>query len=899
MNCGADLMLRCTNCQAELLPGARFCMHCGQAIRVLTPADDARLARLTASTPPPLAEKVRLAAHLAGERRYVTVLFIDVVGSTGLAEELDVEVWSVLMNGAFDRIAPVIYRYEGTVARMLGDSLVAFFGAPVAHEDDPLRAVMAALDVIEVVQEYASFARQQYGVEFAMRACLNYGLVMLGTIGKDLKYDFTSLGGVINLAARLKFAAQPMSVLIADTVHRFVAPVFECLDLGFIEVKGRSEPVRAYQVLGYKAEPGSLRGLVGLASPMVGRDGELYRLTQLCETVRAGLGRAVLIIGEPGMGKTRLISEWQAAVVRKAIAPNVQWAEGHSHSYAQGLVYHLLVHLVYSLLGVSESVGEARIHAALLSLVEDLFGSSETSPGLDVYASLAHLLSLKLHGNALEAMDQVEIEALPIRYAFALRSLIERLALRRPVILVLEDLHWADPSSVQALIKLLPAVSSAQVLFCMVIRPERESPGWKLVTAAREVLGNSLYEISLEALSDQDTRQLVANLLAIEALPDELRALILRKSEGNPYFVEEIIRMLIERGAIVAVDNGWVAGESLGSIVVPDNLQGLLMARIDRLPDESRHTLRVASVVGRQFPVRVLEWVLADGGVQEVGTPGAISVLSSLENAGLVHLATVEPDLEYNFRHTLVQEAAYASLLIDDRKQLHLAVGHAVESLYPNRLEENAAVLARHYYEAGDQALALHYFILAGRSALSSFANQEAEGHHRMALSLVRLDSERAELLSGLGLAISRQGRIQEGIQFWMEAIALYQSLKDYDGIARLYSRVARASWHGGDTPAGLRYCQEGLVAVQGAPESPEQARLIHETARAYYFNGMPDRADQLCRQALELAERLGALEVQADTLATMEFSPISLLSRRFLPSKKRLKSRRPTSCCA
>jgi len=870
MNCGVSLASHCSNCQAELLPGARFCMHCGQAIRAHTSADDARLTRLAAATPPPLADKVRAAAHLAGERRYVTVLFIDVVGSTGLAEELDVEVWSVLMNGAFDRLVPVIYRYEGTIARMLGDSLVAFFGAPVAHEDDPLRAVMAALDVIQVAEEYAGIVRQQYGVEFAMRACLNYGLVMMGSVDKDLKYDFTSLGGVINLAARLKFAAQPMSVLITDTVHRFVSPVFDCIDVGIIEVKGRSEPVRAYQVLGYQVEPGSLRGLTGLESPMVGRDRELARLVHLCETVRAGLGRAVLIIGEPGMGKTRLIAEWQAAVVRKANLPSVQWAEGHSHSYAQGLVYHLLIHLVYSLLGVSESTGEAKIHSALRSLVGDLYENPDASPGLEVYTLLANLLSLKLEGDALKAVEQVETEALPVRYAFALRSLVERLAARRPVVLVLEDLHWADPSSVEVLIRLLPLVTSAQVLFCMVTRPDREAAGWKLVTAAREALGISLSELTLEALTDLETRQLVANLLAIEALPEELRALILKKSEGNPYFVEEIIRMMIEHEAITPVDGGWVAGEALDSLVVPDNLQGLLMARIDRLPDEGRHTLRVASVVGRQFPVRVLEWVLADGSTQVVGAPGAISVLSSLENAGLVRLAAVEPDLEYYFRHTLVQEAAYASLLLEDRKRLHLAVGRAVESLYPNRLDENAAVLARHYYEAGDQELALHYFTLAGQSALDSYANQEAEGHHRMALSLARQDSQRAELLSGLGQAICRQGRIPEGIRVWMEAIGLYQASHNYDGVAQLYSRAARASWHDGDTPAGLRYCQEGLKAVREASESREMARLIHETARAYFFNGMPDQADQFCRQALEMAERLGAVEVQADTLATL-----------------------------
>ncbi len=871
LSCGAALALRCSNCQAELAPGARFCMYCGQAIRVQTPADDARLQRLAAAAPPSLAEKVRASARLRSEQRYVTVLFVDVVGSTSLAGRLGVERWSVLMNGFFDRIAPVIYRYEGTIAHMVGDALVAFFGAPVAHEDDPLRAVMAALDVLEAARPYADQLRQQYDVDFAIRTCLNHGLVVLGNVEQGLKYEFSAVGGVVNLAARLKFAAQPMTVLLSDSVHRFIAPFFDFLDLGFIEVKGHNEPVRVYQVAGKRAEPGSLRGVVGLSSPLVGRDQELERLMRLCETVRAGLGRLVLLIGEPGIGKSRLLAEWQAAVVSRAEGPAVQWAEAHSHSYAHGLVYHLVAHLALSLLGIEEGRDETEVHAALTALVADLFGDPQQDLGLEVYAPLAHLLSLQTEGPAMRSMELVEAEALQLRYTSALRHLIEKLAERRPVVLVLEDLHWADPSSIELLIRLFPLVYAAPVLFCFVIRPDREAPGWKLVGSARELLGNSLAEVTLGALSDEQSRQLVANLLSIEALPDDLRILILKKAEGNPYYVEEVIRMLIERGAIVPEAGGWTAGVDMRSVVIPDNLQGLLMARIDRLPDESRRTLRVASVVGRQFPVRVLEQVLENNAAEGAG---AISVLSSLENAGMVRVARLEPELEYLFQHALVQEAAYASLLVNDRKQLHLAVGRAVEKLYPDRLQENAAILARHYSEAGKSKQALHYYILAGKAGIDCYCNQEAEEQFRRGLALTPSTSQRTELLAGLGLVISRQGHMQEAIHIWKEAIQLYRSTGDANGMARLYSRAARAAWHGGDVPMGLQLCLEGLEAVKDAPQSPEMARLVHETARAYYFNGKPDQAAPLCRQALEMAERLGVVEVRADALATLGILP-------------------------
>ncbi|MFX0145941.1 MAG: AAA family ATPase, partial [Candidatus Hodarchaeota archaeon] len=535
-----------------------------------------------------------------------TVLNVDVVGSTALAEQLDIESWTTVINGAFDRIVPIIYKYEGTIAHLVGDALLAFFGAPVAHEDDPVRALRAALDLMEVASDYAELVRQQHGVEFTMRACLNTGPVIMGSVGDDLKYEYNPVGGVVNLATRLKFAAKPKSVLISENTYRFVEPLFDCIDLGAIEVKGRPEPVNAYQVIGLKAEPGQVRGLAGLESPMVGRDAELATLIQLCETVHAGLGRAVLIIGEPGLGKTRLITEWKYAVTRIGHEPSTQWAEGHGLSYGQGLAYHFIIDLLHSLVAIPTGAGEPEICASLQSFTEDLFGDS----AIEIYPYLCHLLSIQLEGPALEQVRSLDPQARQAQYLASLRRLLLALAARGPLVIILEDLHWADPSSIELLIKLLPLALESPILFCLVTRPEGDAPGWKLVTVAREIMGGSLTEMTIGALSDLDSRQLVANLLEIEALPDDVRTHILQKAEGNPFFVEEVIRMLIDRGAIIQENGNWIAGAQIEEVDIPDNLQSLLLARIDRLPDEVKHTLRVAAVIGRQFPLRVLEQVL-------------------------------------------------------------------------------------------------------------------------------------------------------------------------------------------------------------------------------------------------------------------------------------------------
>src|SRR5262249_51789622 len=311
-NCGTPLTQSCTNCGAAMAPGDRFCSSCGQPAAISTPTDDTRLSRLNAAAPASLADKMRT-AQVSSDRKVVTVLFADVVGSTTLAEQMDAEDWTAIMNRAFDRLSPPIYRYEGTIARLLGDALLAFFGAPVAHEDDPVRAVHAALDLLSEARAYAEQVRREHGVDFAIRVGINTGLVVVGNVGSDLKFEYTAMGDAVNLAARMQSATRPMTALIAEPTHRFIAPVVDCADMGAIEVKGKTEPVRVYEVLGIKAEPGKVRGLTGLDSPMVGRDAELSALRQLSKAVIAGQGRVAAIIGEPGLGKTRLVAEWKAA----------------------------------------------------------------------------------------------------------------------------------------------------------------------------------------------------------------------------------------------------------------------------------------------------------------------------------------------------------------------------------------------------------------------------------------------------------------------------------------------------------------------------------------------------------------------------------------------------------
>ena len=585
---------------------AKFCANCGFALSETSSDDAAAHSRVAAAAPAPLSTKMRT-ARLTGERKPVTALFADVVGSTSLAEQMDPEDWTAMINEAFDLMSRAVFRYEGTIAQLQGDAMLAFFGAPVAHEDDPERAIFAALDMLDATAEFASQLKATHGIDFRIRAGINSGPVMVGNVGSDLRYEYTALGDAVNVAARMQTAAQPGTVLVTEMTRRLTGDTFELEDLGEIDVKGKAEPIHVYRVLGRKAAPGRHRGLasVGLDSPMVGRDEPLARLTALLDVVDAGRGRMAFVIGEPGIGKSRLLAELKGAALSRS-SP-VRWVEGRCLSYGRNLPYHLVIDLIRSILGVSFAAPEEVARAALDRELQASLGA-DAAEAADTGTYLAHLLGLPLRSDEIIKTDAPD--ALQQRYIAAIHRLLRGLSAGETVVLVCEDLHWADSASIDVVRNLMPLATQLPILFVAAMRAETDTPGWALMSQARDLFGDALTDIRLEALDEAQSRILVANLLEIESLPERVRDLILQRAEGNPFFVEEVVRMLIERGVIVAEGNRWVATEGVSSVEIPESLHGLLLARIDQLPESAKRSLRIAAVIGRQFPVRVLERVV-------------------------------------------------------------------------------------------------------------------------------------------------------------------------------------------------------------------------------------------------------------------------------------------------
>ncbi|MGD2164144.1 MAG: adenylate/guanylate cyclase domain-containing protein [Anaerolineae bacterium] len=758
LDCGARLALSCPQCETSLPPRAKFCLECGAPLTKgtseLEKTSRGLLERVSRLMPREYADRLLVAGRqMAGERRIVTILFCDVKGSTAMAEELDPEDVMEIMDGAFDVLIEPIVRYEGTVARLMGDAVLAFFGAPIAHEDDPERACRAALEVVEGVQAYGERLERERGVSgFDVRVGINTGLVVVGEVGSDLRVEYTAMGDAINVAARMEGAAEPGTILITEETHKRVAPQFEMAALGPVEVKGKAEPVSTYRVLRAIPRPAKARGIAGLESPLVGREEEFEALQQALERLEAGVGGVVTIVGEAGIGKSRLVAELRkqgATNGRMGSARRLGWVEGRCLSYGTSVAYLLWLDVLRGLLGVTPEDTPARVHDVLKETVMTLCPGSFD----DVYLYLARLMSLLLGEEMQAQVEGLDGKELKAKTFGALEMMLAGASKEQPLGVVCEDLHWADPTSMEVLQQLLALTDRVPLLFVCVFRPRREHESWRLwETTAREY-GHRHTDLRLEPLSAAQSETLVGNLLRLEALPKELRGRILSQAEGNPFYMEEIIRSLISAGAIERDEttDRWEAVRDVSEIPLPDTLRGVLMARIDRLREDTKRVLQMASVIGRIFLYRVLATMAEEE--RELDER-----LLTLQREEMIRERARIPELEYIFKHELTREAAYSGLLKKERRIFHRQVAEALERLFPGRVEEQAGLLAHHWERAGNPEKAIHYLQQAGQQAVRVSANHEAIAHFTRTLELLRTlpeTSQRAQQEFVLQLALS------------------------------------------------------------------------------------------------------------------------------------------------
>ena len=785
MQCGASLGSRCPQCAAQLPTEARFCQKCGHRLGGTEPEPaESRLHQYIPKELLAKLESARAAGRVQGERRIVTMLFCDVQGSTAAAEKLDPEEWTEIMNGAFEHLIAPVYRYEGTVARLMGDAILAFFGAPITHEDDPQRAVLAALDIIGRSVSYRGEVQRSWGVDFNVRVGINTGLVVVGEVGSDLRVEYTAMGDAINLAARMEQTAEPGTVQISGATYRLVAPLFDVEDLGGVEVKGKEEPVQSYRVLRQSALPGKLRGIAGLDSEMVGREDEIKTLIEGIEALRYGRAQIFSIIGEAGLGKSRLVAELRHTLAAgDALATNgaepggggddagqraVVWYEGRSLSFESSTAYAPFASLLSSCFDLRPEQTDEEQYESIKSKIGTVLPDriDDTAP------FIATLLGTALSDDeAGERVRYLEPPPLRERVFVATCDFLKQLATTQPLVLVFEDLHWVDPTSLELLERVLAITDQAPLMVIGVFRPWRQDPSWRFHETATRDYSHRYTPIQLEPLDRDDSRQLVANLLHVEDLPEKVCALILTKSEGNPFFVEEVIRSLLDSALVVRENSHWRATREIENIAIPDTLAGVINARLDRLDEGARRVVQTAAVIGREFQFDALTSVYEAEQDCEVA-------LAELERRELVREKSRIPLRVYMFKHTLTQEAAYGTLLLSTRRELHRRVAECLEQAEPDRAND----IARHFLEAQEQARALPYLVEAGDRAARAYSTPAAIESYRKALEILDTTTDvpltrRAH--EGLGSALTSSFNIAGAVETYHTMLHVAQEHED------------------------------------------------------------------------------------------------------------------------
>src|SRR5829696_7876505 len=791
------LKLNCPKCQTANPEGARFCLNCGNQLEA--------------------------PARVDGERKYVTVLFADVVDSTGLGERLDPEQVAEIMNGVFAFLNTSVTKYGGTVARLLGDAIIAFFGAPVAHEDDAERAVRSGLDIQAAAKEYAELVKRDYGVDFGVRVGINTGLAVLAAVGDEIRTEYTAMGDTTNVAARMQSVAAPGSVVISASTYHLVKELFEFERRGATMVKGKSTLIETFEVLSPRSVPGKVRGLEGegLTSPLVGRAAE-FRLVhdKLEEVAREGRGAFVAVVGEAGLGKSRLLAEVRklAKAGSQDSHPPVAWLEGRALSYEQAVTYYPWRQVIRAAIGAQEGEPPEVVREKL---------HRDSGWGTRPEDDLQYLeVVLSVESDATKkAVASLEGDALVERIKAASRGYLHARAERNPTVIVLDDLHWADSASLDLLLSVAGLVEELPLMIVCLLRPDKDAPSWSATEMARSQLGERYTEVVLEPLDEAQAKELLGNLLYIEDLPESVRNLILEKAEGNPFFVEEVIRSLIDSRHIVKENSHWRATREIVNVTIPDTLTGVLSARIDRLPENTKHVAQTAAVLGRIFEYRALTTVCGSAAPAPERIEDVEPHLGVLTYEELVRERVHDPELEYIFKHALTQEAAYDLLLIRRRKELHRRAGEVLEDLYPERRGELASALAYHFRLGEEWLRASDYAMSAGEQAVKVYAMREAIEHYENAY----------QALTKLPIPEASPEQICDAILGWTRAAF---KLKPYDEV--------------------VDRLQEAEKIARELNDEARLARVLHWIANAYISNGFPMRGMPALLESYQLAERIG-----------------------------------------
>ncbi len=833
LGCGARLALTCGSCGAELPGGARFCLQCGKAVTAGTAAPVGAPAPET-YTPKHLAEKILASkAALEGERKQVTVLFADLKGSMELLADRDPEEARKLLDPVLERMMDAVHRYEGTVNQVMGDGIMALFGAPLAHEDHAVRACYAALRMQEALKRYADDTRRSHGVEVQIRIGLNSGEVVVRSVGSDLRMDYTAVGQTTHLAARMEQLAPPGTVRLTGETLRLAEGYVEVRSLGPIPVKGLPDPIEVFELTGAgqartRLQAAALRGL----TRFVGRDAEVEHLRRVLGQASAGRGQVVAVVGEAGVGKSRLTYEFTHS-------HRVQdWLilEASSVSYGKATSYLPVIDLLKGYFKIGDRDDHREMRAKVLGRVLGLDRALEP-----LLPPLLALLDVPVEDDP--AWQNLDPPQRRQRTLDAVKRLLLRESQAQPLLVVFEDLHWIDGETQALLDSLVESLGSARLLLLVNYRPEYEHR-WGSKTAYSQ--------LRLDTLPAESAAELLAALLGPDPGLAPLTQMLVKR--GNPFFLEETVRTLVETGALAGERGAYRLTRPVDALQVPATVQAILAARIDRLPAEEKRLLQAASVIGKDVPYALL------AAIAEQPEEALRRGLAHLQEAEFLYETRLFPDLEYTFKHALTHDVAYSGLLGERRRELHAAVAAAIERLHADRLVEHVERLAQHARQGEVWDKAVRYLRQAGAKLFLRSAHREAITCFEQALDALRRLPETPDAIAesldirfDLRNALSPLGETGRMGALLDEAEALAEAVGDQRRLGRaLTNKVVQFGW-AGDFAAAL---QAGLRALAIAESQADVA--IQVVANGYLGRVYVSRGE--CREGIMHCEAAVAL---------------------------------------
>jgi len=700
------------------------------------------------------------------DRRTVTVLFADVAHSTELIEGMDAEAAANLLGSVLNAVTVAVERYGGTITKRMGDGLMSVFGVPNVQEDHAVRACHAALAAQQAVLRMPSQDPSAGDAPVKIRVGLNSGLVVVAASAGGGHIGYDTIGPMVHLASRMETVAEPGSIMISEHTYRRIRHLFDCRPLGVRTLKGFSDPQAVYQLLRPLERPLASSPADGhtIGAPLVGRERELEAIEARFRAIGGGEGSLVLITGDAGLGKTRLLQE-----ARRALTKDVAWLEGHALSFGQRLSYWPFIEMLKPWLGIQESASETENWKSIEETLAHLMPAGHD----EVLPYVATLLGFEVPAIHADRVRHLDAESLGAQIVRSLWRLFEQMAKKQSVVIVIDDLHWIDRSSAALVEHLLSLAIDAPILFCITSRPESELLD-RLKAAAQNLPPGRFIELGLAPLSVQESQRFIGSLIGETPELTRLRDLVLYKAGGNPFFAEELIRALVEAKVLVHSEphGGWTVRDR--EIVLPDTVNGVIMARVGRLDERLRRVLGVAAVIGRTFLYRVLRAVTEENAELDE----RLSKLAAME---IIEELKSEPELAYLFRHALAQEAVYESLLIEHRKNIHARVAECLELLYANRLREISSLLAFHYARAESWERALHFMLEAGEQSNRMAADDEALLHYEEAVATYTRvfgdkweKQQRATIHLRLGEIHLRRGIPAEALRHLTAVLALY-----------------------------------------------------------------------------------------------------------------------------